>query len=1537
MMLASRGAARKITHTLRSSVDPNVANPLAPRSLAPAPPLLSLPSVSTAAAAFSQPIQPPDVVPADLEGLVAAVTRWDEATRQGWIHYESRSTYRRALHLGMAVADAIRLQRAIRTRRIDQWLASAPAAHRAAFEEWRAAFFNRCDAIAAVATEGLIATDLVMPEEGIAAMAVRNPAQIGRMLSGHSSLAATVSVYAASAVLVAREWEFFGPFVGRQLRRGGLRLGLRGALRRVARLNAQAGRTLVTRRHVEPFVAVYHALGDRGIRGPAADTLVLRALEDADQTSGKPWKGLTRLYELVVYSGALPGHPDWEAAYSAAMRGAVEYTHVPGREWIVRDYTVGRHLMQLDGRVAPGDRWAGLQQGRSSLATGYLRGGQDRTAFGRRYSKPLAAFLDSMVVAEGTDHQRQRKAFLPFFSQAAVLVHAPFVERTVHELLDRADAVARQNGGRFDFRSDFAYHFPIRIICHVLDLPPEDVGRVQHWAEAAVRAMDTEAGVSFATAAAGQHASAEFRAYLAGKLAEARAGTFAGHVIATVAHDATLTEDERIANLGVIIFAGFETTTGLLSKGMDALLRNPEQRRWLLERLIDDRPVQAGDGVLPDHEWRWLSWAEAQPERSVDRERRDRLRRTRDASPDAAARFAAVRRQEEMLDRVIEELLRWTAPGTVVPLTASRTIAVPLEAPHVIRGCPHAAGASLEIQRGETIAVAVDELNRRCPVAGGEFRGPRPEEFDVTRPENTKHLSFGLRHSCIGAFLAKENAKRALEQVLRRFPDLEPAGDPIPQEMELFSGLASLPVAVPRYRDRGMPALRTLVMVSALAALAVPATGAQARPCDLTPGAHGPSRDLYCMELVPAPGLGALTGRVELAHIPGPFTVAVTPAGHHRYQPIFHLGELPQPASLGPYGVFIAWAMTPGMERTVRLGPVAAGRTSLQPIGLEKFLIVVTAERDTAGTGPQGRIVLRAQSPSTRLQPPDFLQFAIGSMVDRNPVAVPPVAEDSVGHHAHHRAAVPPGDTAVRWPHHPMHPRVQMLPAEMALTPRVAPYLPSPVDSARVRLVKPRQVVDLGHGDTLRLEAQLVRRMWKGKPFLMYGFNGQQAGPLLRVQQGAEVVVEFTNGLDQPTTVHWHGIRLDNRFDGVPDLTQDPVPPGGRFTYHLRFPDAGVYWYHPHVREDLQQDLGLYGNLMVRSPRADYYGPAHREEILLLDDLLVGDAGLIPWGAEATTHALMGRFGNVFLVNGEPGWTTVARRGEVVRFFLTNVSNTRTLNLSFGAGTRMKVVAGDVGNFQREAWVESVVIAPAERYVVHVRFDEPGVHALVNRVRGLDHVFGRFFQEEDTLGVVRVDGDAMRPDLEAAFGRLRTDTAATGEIARFRRWFDRPVDRTLVFALRTRDLPFVTRTLMEVDSAYFAPVEWSGTMPHMNWASTGRQVTWTVRDPATGKENMQIDDWRFRVGDVVKLRFSNARESFHAMQHPIHLHGQRFLVLTVNGVAQENLAWKDTVLVPTGSTIELLVEMSNPGRWMLHCHIAEHLSADMMMEFQVSP
>jgi FtsP/CotA-like multicopper oxidase with cupredoxin domain len=697
--------------------------------------------------------------------------------------------------------------------------------------------------------------------------------------------------------------------------------------------------------------------------------------------------------------------------------------------------------------------------------------------------------------------------------------------------------------------------------------------------------------------------------------------------------------------------------------------------------------------------------------------------------------------------------------------------------------------------------------------------------------------------------------------------------------------------------------------------MAVLASPSDAQVCAGSERPLSPSRDLYCIELIPASGVNGVSGRVLLGRKSGasPFTIDVTREGHTRYWPRVTLDGLPEPSTFGG-SVYVAWAVPQTMHFATSLGVVQNGETDLVSVTLDKFLILVTAERSATIREPTGRLVLRGASPSTRMQPADLMAFTIG--------ATKPSTE-----HEHHTAAVI--NDSLRWTTVPMPPGLTMLPAEMELRPSVAPYLPR-ADSAPV--AQPRRLVRLNNGDTLRLSAGIVRRSFKGRTITMFGFNGQYPGPLLDVPQGAEVVVELRNALDQPTTVHWHGIRLENRFDGVPDLTQPEVKPGGSFVYRLRFPDAGIYWYHPHVREDVQQDLGLYGNIMVRSPRADYFSPVHRDEVLILDDLLLDDTGVIPFGREDATHALMGRFGNTMLVNGEPRWESRARIGEVVRFFFTNVSNTRVFNLSF-PGARMKLVASDVGNYEREQWVESVVIGPAERYVVHIRFDSSGIVPLVNHVRGLDHLNGRFFPEVDTLGVMRVGADAA-PPLAPAFETLRADTAVAADIARYRQHFARAPDKALVLTIETSDLPFFSRQMMQLDSIWFPPIEWSGTMPGMNWASTSRQVRWILRDPETGRENMDVN-WTFRRGDVIRLRLSNERRSLHTMQHTIHLHGQRFLVLAVNEVPAANLVWKDTVLLPAGFTVDLLVDLSNPGRWMLHCHIAEHLTAHMMTTFTV--
>jgi suppressor of ftsI len=677
----------------------------------------------------------------------------------------------------------------------------------------------------------------------------------------------------------------------------------------------------------------------------------------------------------------------------------------------------------------------------------------------------------------------------------------------------------------------------------------------------------------------------------------------------------------------------------------------------------------------------------------------------------------------------------------------------------------------------------------------------------------------------------------------------------------------------------------------------------------------GPSPSLFCIDLVPVPGLKAVSGVAELRRAMSPFTVAVDSEGHHRFQVDLMLRGLPHPSKLGPYTAYVAWATTLDFAEQLKLGEVRDGWTSLPPVSFNKYILMITAEASPSVTERKGRMMLRATSPSWYLLPHD------GSKL--------PARSDGGGGHDH--------DGRGGWVMPAMHPQVPWMVAGLeSLQPAVAPWLPGAgVDSNSIPMVQSRQLVTLRDGDSLDLVAGLVRRTIAGRPITMYGFNGQSPGPLIRVPQRAKVVVNFTNHLDQPTSIHWHGVRLDNRFDGVPNVTQEPVPPGGRFRYEVRFPDAGIYWYHSHQREDTQQDLGLYGNLFVHSPSPGYFGKADREEVLMLDDLLLAQNGSpVPYGADAATHALMGRFGNVLLVNGANDYSLHVHRGEVVRFYFTNASNVRVFNVTLG-GARLKLVGSDIGKFEREQWVHSVVIAPAERYIVEARFDNPGTVALANHVQAIDHMSGRFFSEVDTLGQIVVD-DTPVAHRTSDFDRLRTNLDVKREINRYRALFSRAPDKTLLLTLdEAKTLPYGVIQMLRLDSGYVNPVEWSGTMPMMDWLATSKEVRWMFRDLETAHANMEIG-WRFKVGDVIKLRLINNRHTLHAMQHPIHIHGQRFLVIAVNGDTMQTLGWKDTVLVPAGSVVDLLVEMTNPGTWMLHCHIAEHLQAGMHTVFEVT-
>jgi FtsP/CotA-like multicopper oxidase with cupredoxin domain len=597
-----------------------------------------------------------------------------------------------------------------------------------------------------------------------------------------------------------------------------------------------------------------------------------------------------------------------------------------------------------------------------------------------------------------------------------------------------------------------------------------------------------------------------------------------------------------------------------------------------------------------------------------------------------------------------------------------------------------------------------------------------------------------------------------------------------------------------------------------------------------------------------------------------------------------------------------------------------------------------------------------------------------------------------------------------------------------------------PTDITGLPESAPSQTTDLTDGDETELRIAPVTKRIGDATVRMLAYNGSVPGPTLRVRQGSEAVVKVVNEGDLEATVHWHGLRLDNRYDGTHE-TQAPIPVGGSFTYRIEFPDPGAYWYHPHIREDYGQELGLYGNILVVPADADYWPPVHREITLTLDDVLIEDGEIATFGDE-TTYSAMGRFGNVMLIGGETDLALRARPGEIVRLYLTNTANTRVFNVAL-PGARMKLVGGDSGRVEHEEMVESVIIAPSERVVVDVLLETTGRVALEHRTP----------ERTYTLATIDVTGEHATPELADGFSTLRHNPEWTEERERLHPYFDATPEKTLAFVAEmdlgepdgavvygcpmhpevVSDQPGSCpkcgmKLLATAVTEYVCPmhpevvssngddrcpkcgmkllpaalvesaaehghgadhahgpehghgghhgrgdesahghdhghgseqhahehahhghhhhgaadgatrgIEWEDDMVDVNRITTPANTRWKFVDKATGAANHDID-WRFRVGDRVKLRLVNEMDSDHPMHHPFHVHGAgRFVILSRDGVREQNLVWKDTVLVRTGETVEILLDVTNPGIWMAHCHIAEHHESGMMFSFNVDP
>jgi FtsP/CotA-like multicopper oxidase with cupredoxin domain len=531
-----------------------------------------------------------------------------------------------------------------------------------------------------------------------------------------------------------------------------------------------------------------------------------------------------------------------------------------------------------------------------------------------------------------------------------------------------------------------------------------------------------------------------------------------------------------------------------------------------------------------------------------------------------------------------------------------------------------------------------------------------------------------------------------------------------------------------------------------------------------------------------------------------------------------------------------------------------------------------------------------------------------------------------------------------------------------------------PTDVTGLPEARPPELVELADGDSFDLTIEPVAKQVGDSTVRMLAYNASIPGPVLKVPEGSEVAFNIENRGDVEATVHWHGLRLENRYDGT-HQTQQPMAVGESFTARVRFLDPGVYWYHPHIREDYGQEMGLYGNILVEPAEPGYWPPAHCELLLTLDDILLEEGKVAPFSPAETTHSAMGRFGDILLVNGETDLSLGAQCGEVVRLYLTNTANTRVFKVAL-PGARMKLVGGDSGHVEHEEFVEDVILAPSERVVVDVLFEQAGELVLEHRTP--DRVY--------PLATINVSEEPAEPPLAEQFEALRTNADMVAERERAEPYLEAEPDKTLAFIAEMDmgapegDGPVVYACPMHPDVVSEAPghcpecgmkllpsqlvaeaggsheheghehhehgegghdheaaggIEWEDDMVEVNRMTTPANMRWKLIDRESGAENAAID-WRFRVGDQVKIRLLNEMAGDHPMHHPFHVHGAgRFLVLSRDGVVEPNLVWKDTVLVRTGETVDILLDVTNPGLWMAHCHIAEHHESGMMFSFNV--
>lgn len=406
-------------------------------------------------------------------------------------------------------------------------------------------------------------------------------------------------------------------------------------------------------------------------------------------------------------------------------------------------------------------------------------------------------------------------------------------------------------------------------------------------------------------------------------------------------------------------------------------------------------------------------------------------------------------------------------------------------------------------------------------------------------------------------------------------------------------------------------------------------------------------------------------------------------------------------------------------------------------------------------------------------------------------------------------------------------------------------------------------------------------------PTRIWGYDGVTPGRIVRVRQGGMFDMKLVNGLPQPTTIHWHGIRIDNRMDGVPHMTQHTVEPGQAFEYAFKAPDAGTFWYHPHENSYEQVARGLFGALIVEEETPPVYD---RDEVLVLNDWRVSKSGALDekFGSPHDRgHA--GRLGNLVTVNGASLPDLALRRNERVRLRIINAATARIFRLRFeGINARLIAVDGQPVP-PTSGYGEGLTLGPGNRADVIVDgIGAPGTTFPLVDLRAKRSEVARLAISDDT---------ALRVAPLASPIELKPNSLMLPDLAT-------AIASEIIMTGGAKD---------ETDMSFLSKGD-------KIWAFNG--VSGMGTDPL----------FRLNRNQSVALRMRNDT----AWPHGMHVHGHHFKIVARGDGKPFPNYWWDTILMEPRDDITVAFAGDNPGRWMIHCHMLDHQAAGMDTWFEVA-